>query len=196
MEGGGPSTRSSKKKKKSSPRCNRSADDSSDDEASLETKRMSRTTAELVKKEQDELLRKQMVEDMKTEKAKVQQLLKKELLERQLLQNELLKEKQKQKELHDKMKKAEDAFKRKEERKKVVDMNDPKEAELLHFNDLLAEASSCFVRNIPIKSMEKFAEALDIIDKSLIDLEFNSKNVNKTEEVVVIKYMFARLGLF
>ena len=91
------------------------------------------------------------------------------------------------------MKKAEDAKRREEERKKVVAVNDPKEIAWLQFNDILAEASSCFMRNIPIKSMEKFAEALDIISKSFKDLKFKTKNVNKSDEVVVIKYMFARL---
>jgi len=176
MEGGGPSSgngsRSPKKKKKSSQRCNKSADDSSDDEASHKPKRMSKKTAELIKKEQDEQLRKQIEEVKKTEEAKAQQLLKKELL--------------------DKVKKAEDAKRREEERKKVVAVNDPKEIAWFQFNNILEEASSCFMRNIPIKSMEKFAEALDIISKSFKDLKFKTKNVNKSDEVVVIKYMFAR----
>jgi len=176
MEGGGPSsgngTRSPKKKKKSSQRCNRSADDSSDDESSPKGKRLTKKAVELIKKDQDEQLRKQIEEVKRTEEAKVAALLKKEEL--------------------DKKKKAEESKRKEEERKKVIAVNDPKEIAWMQFNDILAEASSCFRRNIPIKSMEKFAEALDIIGRSFKDLKFKTKNMNKSDEVVVIKYMFAR----
>ena len=79
-----------------------------------------------------------------------------------------------------------------EEEKKVIAVNDSKENVWTQFNDILEEASSCFMRDIPIKSMEKFAEALDIIGRSFKDLKFKTKNMNKSDEVVVIKYMFAR----
>ena len=67
--------------------------------------------------------------------------------------------------------------------KEVIALNDPKE---MNFNDILAEASSCFMRSIPNRSMEKYREAL----------KFNKKNVNTCDEVVVIKFMFARWVCF
>jgi len=178
MEGGRPSnprsgngSRSPKKKKRSSQKSNKSADESSDDEAP-KTKRINKKTAELIKKDQDEQLRKQIEEVKRTEEAKAAAEKKKEEME--------------------KKKKAEEAKRKEEESKKVMARNDPKEILCMQFKDILAEASSCFMRNIPIKSMEKFAEALDIIGKNFKDLKFKHKAPKQSDDVVVIKYMFAR----
>ena len=89
-------------------------------------------------------------------------------------------------------KKAEELKRKEEDRKKVIAMGDPKEAIWFQFNDILAEASSCFRRGIANRSIEKYGEALDIISKSFKDLKFKNKNVRMCEEVVVIKFMFGR----
>ena len=73
----------------------------------------------------------------------------------------------------------------------MIAVNDPKENVWTQFNDILEEASS-FMRDNPIKSMEKFAEVLDIIGRSFNDLQFKTKDMHKSDEVVVIKYVFAR----
>eukprot|EP00091_Calanus_sinicus_P012540 TRINITY_DN28181_c0_g1_i1.p2 TRINITY_DN28181_c0_g1~~TRINITY_DN28181_c0_g1_i1.p2 ORF type:complete len:143 (+),score=56.34 TRINITY_DN28181_c0_g1_i1:253-681(+) len=62
----------------------------------------------------------------------------------------------------------------------------------MNFNDTLAEASGCYMRNIANRSMEKYGEALEMVTKSFKDLKFKNKNVKTCDEVVVIKFMFAR----
>ena len=68
----------------------------------------------------------------------------------------------------------------------------------MNFNDTLSEASSCFMRSPPnwSRSKEKYAEALDVIAKSFNNLKFKTKSIKNCEEVVVIKFMFARLDNF
>ena len=131
---------------------------------------MSKKTAKLIKQEKKEELRKQVEEIKKKEEEKLATEKKKNELE---------------------LKKRADELKiKEEERKKVIAMNDPKETAWMNFNDILVEASSCYRRSIPIKSMEKYGEALDMIAKSFKDLKF--KNVKTCDEVVVIKFLFAR----
>jgi len=184
MEGGKPnvkrSTPNKKKKKnsrhhsKTSKASSKSADDSSDDESQKTSRKgVSKKTAELIKQEKEkEELRKQVEEIKKKEE---------ELLAAEKRKNEL-----------ELKKKADELKIKEEERKKVIAMNDPKETAWMNFNDILVEASSCYRRSIPIKSMEKYGEALDMIAKSFKDLKFKNKNVKTCDEVVVIKFMFAR----
>jgi len=190
MEGGKPSENKTKspKKKKSTRRHSRgskasskSGDDSSDDESNKITRKGNKKnkTAELIKenqkKEEEQLKLKQQIEEVKKEEERKEAEKKKAALE---------------------LKKAEEEKKKREEedRKKILAMNDPKETAWLKFNDILAEASTLFMGETPnfTRSKDKYGEALDIIAKNFPTLKFKSKKVSCCEEVVVIKFMFAR----
>eukprot|EP00090_Calanus_glacialis_P031446 TRINITY_DN5190_c0_g1_i2.p1 TRINITY_DN5190_c0_g1~~TRINITY_DN5190_c0_g1_i2.p1 ORF type:complete len:1519 (-),score=592.62 TRINITY_DN5190_c0_g1_i2:152-4708(-) len=186
MEGGKPNVkrgspkkkRSSRQHSKTSKASSKSAEESSDDEASQKTnkKGMNKKTAELIRKEQEkeDARMKQQVEEVKRNEE----------------EKKLAAEKKKV-ELEQK-KKVDEVKRKEEERKKVIALNDPKETAWMNFNDTLAEASGCFMRNIANRSMEKYGEALEMIARSFKDLKFKNKNVKTCDEVVVIKFMFAR----
>ena len=92
-------------------------------------------------------------------------------------------------------KKKEEEARRKEAElraKQAAVKRDPKEAQWINYNDILAEASRCFRNDIAVKSMEKYGEAMNIISTSFKDLNYKNKNLKTCEEVVVIKFMYAR----
>ena len=187
MEGGKPNVkrgspkkkRSSRQHSKTSKASSKSAEESSDDEASQKTnkKGMNKKTAELIRKEQEkeDARMKQQVEEVKRNEEEKKFAAEKKKVE--------LEQK----------KKVDEVKRKEEERKKVIALNDPKETAWMNFNDTLAEASGCFMRNIANRSMEKYGEALEMIARSFKDLKFKNKNVKTCDEVVVIKFMFARL---
>jgi len=181
MEGGGPSKNKSPKKKSSrhgSKASSKSNDDSSDDETTNKSgKRINKKTAERIRKQnEEEAKKKQQVEEVRKEEAKKKEEEKK-AAEKKKAEIEL--------------KKAEESKRKEDERKKIIAMNDPKETAWMNFNDVLSEASGFFIRNTPHSSKEKFGEALDIIAKSFSSLKFK-KGVKNCDEVVVIKFMYAR----
>jgi len=187
-DGGKPAQKKYSPKKKSlrhhsnsSKASSKSADDSSDDETSQKTSKKgpSKKNAERIRKENEELRMKEQIEEVKKKEEEKKAGEKKKAEEEKKAAEK---------------KKADELKRKEEERKKIIAMNDPKETAWMNFNDTLSEASSCFMRSPPnwSRSKEKYAEALDVIAKSFNNLKFKTKSIKNCEEVVVIKFMFAR----
>eukprot|EP00092_Neocalanus_flemingeri_P039096 GFUD01042557.1.p1 GENE.GFUD01042557.1~~GFUD01042557.1.p1 ORF type:complete len:1549 (-),score=469.67 GFUD01042557.1:273-4919(-) len=198
IEGGKPSRTKKKSPKKQSSRqqsnssktsSKKSEESSDDDETTHKALKASKkgqgkktSTSERIRKEkEDESKLKQQIEEVrkKEEEKKVAEKKKAELAEKKKAEEST-------------KKKEEEKKKKEEERKKVIAMNDPKETAWMNFNDILSEASSCFMKSNPSRSRDKYEEALDIIAKSFSSLKFKNKTIKTCDEVVVIKFMFAR----
>merc|ERR1712059_217999 len=105
-----------------------------------------------------------------------------------------LKKEQMKKEEEEQKVKTEQEKKRKvelENRQKALASKDPKEKQWLDFIDLLRVASKSYIQGIMTGCMDKMGEALVVVQQDYPKLKYK-KSFNNCEEVVVIKFMFAR----
>jgi len=133
-----------------------------------------------------EVLRERLKEDKRREDEKIKETKKREL--------EDVKKKMADSRERDK-RELEEIRKRKDEKlQKDGKKTDTKENIKVQFEKISKDASACLLNMVPKSSMERYSEVLEMInnDSDLLWPTSKDKNISNNEEVVVIKYLYAR----